>query len=70
VLAPKGTPADVVERLNQAINQVLKMPAVGKAFEAQGMIPATSSPAEFGALIAKDAQRWADVVKRSNITAD
>ncbi|HPR43425.1 MAG TPA: tripartite tricarboxylate transporter substrate binding protein [Ottowia sp.] len=70
VLAPKGTPSDVVERLNQAINQVLKMPAVGKAFEAQGMIPATSSPAEFGALIAKDAQRWADVVKRSNITAD
>jgi len=34
------------------------------------MVPATSSPAEFGKLVAKDAQRWADVVKAANITAE
>ncbi|VTU13050.1 MULTISPECIES: tripartite tricarboxylate transporter substrate binding protein [unclassified Variovorax] len=70
VLAPKGTPADIVDRLNKAIATVLKQPEVATSFEAQGMVPASSTPAEFGALVAKDAQRWADVVKRGNITAE
>jgi hypothetical protein len=34
------------------------------------MVPASSTPAEFGALMKKDAERWAGVVKRGNITAD
>jgi tripartite-type tricarboxylate transporter receptor subunit TctC len=70
VLAPKGTPADVVARLSEEIAKVLKQPDVATAFESQGMVPQTSTPAEFGALVAKDAQRWADVVKRGNITAE
>jgi tripartite-type tricarboxylate transporter receptor subunit TctC len=70
VLAPKGTPPEVVERLNQLVGQALKTPAVEKAFETQGMVPASASPAEFGALVVKDAQRWAEVVKKSHITAD
>jgi len=70
VLAPKGTPADVVSRLNQVINQILKREDVAKAFESQGMVPTTSTPTEFGRLVAKDEQRWADVVKKSNITAE
>ncbi|WP_018904218.1 tripartite tricarboxylate transporter substrate binding protein [Variovorax paradoxus] len=70
VLAPKGTPADVVERLNLEIGKVLRQPDVAKSFESQGMVPAVSTPAAFGALVAKDAQRWAEVVKKGNITAD
>jgi tripartite-type tricarboxylate transporter receptor subunit TctC len=70
VLAPKGTPASIVTRLNQEITRILKQPEVAQAFESQGMVPATSTPAEFGALIAKDAQRWSDVVKKGNITAE
>jgi tripartite-type tricarboxylate transporter receptor subunit TctC len=70
VLAPKGTPADVVARLNTEIAKVLKQPDVAKSFESQGMVPASSTPAEFGALMRKDADRWASVVKRGNITAD
>lgn len=70
VLAPKGTPPDVIARLNKEIAAVLKQPEVATAFEAQGMVPATSTPGEFGALLAKDAQRWAAVVKRGNITAE
>jgi tripartite-type tricarboxylate transporter receptor subunit TctC len=70
VLAPKGTPADIVARLNKEIAAVLKQPDVATAFESQGMVPATSTPAEFGALVAKDAQRWSAVVKRGNITAE
>jgi tripartite-type tricarboxylate transporter receptor subunit TctC len=70
VLAPKGTPPDIVARLNKEIAAVLKQPDVATAFESQGMVPATSTPAEFGALVAKDAQRWSAVVKRGNITAE
>jgi len=70
VLAPKGTPADVIARLGKEIAAVLKVPAVASAFETQGMVPATSTAEEFGALVAKDAERWATVVKRGGISAD
>lgn len=70
VLAPKGTPPDVVARLHREIAAVLKQPEVIAAFETQGMEPANLAPADFGALIAKDAQRWAEVIERGRITAD
>ncbi len=70
VLAPKGTPSDVVERLGKEIAAVLKMPSVAKAFESQGMVPATSSAEEFATLISRDADRWEKVVKRGGITAE
>jgi tripartite-type tricarboxylate transporter receptor subunit TctC len=70
VLAPKGTSPAVVARLNKEIDAILKLPEVATAFEAQGMVPASSTPEEFGALIQKDARRWADVVQRGGITAD
>jgi tripartite-type tricarboxylate transporter receptor subunit TctC len=70
VLAPKGTPSVVIERLGKEIAAVLRMPSVAKAFEAQGMVPATSSAEEFGTLVARDAERWAKVVKRGGITAE
>ncbi|MBU1358312.1 MAG: tripartite tricarboxylate transporter substrate binding protein [Gammaproteobacteria bacterium] len=70
VLAPKGTPPDVIKKLHGAIDKILEQPDVAKAFEAQGMVPAVSTSAEFGKLISKDSQRWADVVKKGNITAE
>ncbi|WP_213959146.1 tripartite tricarboxylate transporter substrate binding protein [Variovorax sp. dw_954] len=70
VLAPKGTAPAVIERLNAEIGKVLALPQVATAFEAQGMVPATSTPAAFGELIDKDARRWADVVKRGGISAE
>ncbi|HEX7867828.1 MAG TPA: tripartite tricarboxylate transporter substrate binding protein [Variovorax sp.] len=70
VFAPKGTPPDVVARLNKEIAAVLRQPEVAKSFESQGMVPASSTPAEFGVLTKKDADRWATVVKQGNITAD
>lgn len=70
VLAPKGTPPDIVERLNREIAAVLQRPEVATAFKTQGMVPATSTAGEFGTLIAKDAQRWATVVERGGIRAE
>jgi tripartite-type tricarboxylate transporter receptor subunit TctC len=70
VLAPKGTPPEVIARLNKDIGTVLKQPQLATSFEAQGMVPAASTPQQFGALIARDAARWADVVQRGGITAE
>ncbi len=70
VLAPNGTPQDVINRLNQEIGKVLKDAQVADAFAAQGMVPATSTPAAFGALLDKDAKRWAEVVRKGSITAE
>jgi len=70
VLAPKGTPKAVTERLNRELMAILALPDVKTAFETQGMTPAHSSPQEFGALIERDAARWAQVIKAQNIAAD
>jgi tripartite-type tricarboxylate transporter receptor subunit TctC len=70
VLAPKGTPKPLVERLNAELKSILALPEVKTAFETQGMTPAHSSPQEFGSLIERDAQRWAQVIKAQRITAD
>ena len=71
VLAPKGTPADIVARLDREISAILRQPDLATAFEAQGMTPAPKgTPAAFGALISKDAERWAEVVRQGNITAE
>jgi tripartite-type tricarboxylate transporter receptor subunit TctC len=70
VLAPAGTPKPFVDRLNTELQTILAAPEVKTAFETQGMSPAHGSPAAFGALIAKDAQRWAGVIQAQGITAD
>ena len=71
VLAPKGTPADVVARLDREISAILRQPDLATAFEAQGMTPALKgTPAAFGALISKDAERWSEVVRKGKITAE
>jgi tripartite-type tricarboxylate transporter receptor subunit TctC len=70
VLAPVGTPRELVDRMNTEIKSILALPDVKAAFETQGMSPAHSSADEFGRLIAKDTERWARVVQAQNITAD
>ena len=70
VLAPRGTPAATVERLNADIKTILARADVRAAFETQGMTPASSSSAEFKALLDKDAARWARVVREQHIQAD
>jgi tripartite-type tricarboxylate transporter receptor subunit TctC len=65
--APKGAPADVVERLNREIVAILDSPEAKTAFEKQGLIPATSTPAALGEIVARDRVRWADIVARRGI---
>lgn len=70
VLAPKGTSAPLVERLNRELKDILARPDVKAAFETQGMLPAHSTPEAFRQLLTADAKRWADLIKAQGITAD
>jgi tripartite-type tricarboxylate transporter receptor subunit TctC len=65
--APKGTPPDLVERLNKEISAILGSPEAKAAFEAQGLIPATSTPKALGEIVVRDKGRWADVVAKRGI---
>jgi tripartite-type tricarboxylate transporter receptor subunit TctC len=70
IFAPPGTPADQVQKLNHELKDILSSPEVRSAFQAQGMDPATDTPEEFRRLVARDADRWAALVRKANIKAD
>ena len=70
VLAPAGTPKPMIERLNQALGEILATADVKKAFETQGMTPAHSTPEAFDRLMVADAKRWAELIKAQGITAE
>ena len=65
--APKGTPPDVVTRLNREIVAILDSPEAKTTFEAQGLVSATSTPAALGELVVSDRARWANVVAKRGI---
>ena len=67
---PKGTPADVVERLNKEINAGLADPGMkAKLAELGGMlIPGT--PAQFGELVAQETEKWAKVIKAGGVSLE
>ena len=69
LVAPAGTPAAVVERLHREITAVQNMPEVQKRFEADGAIVVRMSPAEFGAYMVADMNKWERVVKEGGIKA-
>ena len=65
VMAPKGTPNEVVTFLNTSINKVINKSEVKEAWLKQGAIPMTKTPQEFDAYLRKDIEKWAEVVKIS-----
>jgi tripartite-type tricarboxylate transporter receptor subunit TctC len=65
VMAPKGTPDDVVELLNKEINKVIETPEVRETWAKQGAIPMHMTVKEFDAYLRKDITKWAEVVKVS-----
>jgi len=63
--APAKTPKPVVDALNRAINKSLQSPDVIEKLSKVGMDPATSTPEEFGRIVAADYAKWGPVVKAS-----
>ncbi|WP_280151964.1 tripartite tricarboxylate transporter substrate binding protein [Piscinibacter sp. XHJ-5] len=70
LLAPAGTPRDVLAVLHGALGRAMATPALKQQLVALGIEPAFGTPEEFAALIRAELPKWADIVKRSGATAD
>ena len=70
IMAPKGTPQAIVDKLNAEIRKAINAPAVKEMWAKQGAVPMNMTPAEFGAYLEKDIVKWANVVKTANIKID
>ncbi len=66
-LAPAGTPAAIVAKLNQAITGVLRNQEIRDKLLAMGMEPTTSTPAEFAQFVKRDTEKWGAVIKAANV---
>jgi tripartite-type tricarboxylate transporter receptor subunit TctC len=69
LMAPAGTPKPIVDKLKAALNAMMKQPDLVAAWTKQGAVPMEMSPAQFEALLRKDIDKWAEVVKVSGATA-
>jgi len=67
VMAPKGTPPEIVKTLNAEINKVINQADVRARWQKQGAVPMTMTPEEFDAYLRKDIVKWANVVKSAGI---
>jgi tripartite-type tricarboxylate transporter receptor subunit TctC len=70
IAAPPKTPAAIVAKLNSAINDVLAMPDVQARFAAISMQPVGGSPADLARLIKTETERWGEVIRAANISAN
>ena len=70
MLAPKGTPRAIIERLNSAINQALKDADVRKRFSSSAIEVIGGTPEEFGRYVRAEIKRWGDVARAANIQLD
>jgi tripartite-type tricarboxylate transporter receptor subunit TctC len=70
LLAPKGTPKAIVDKLNEAVSKITSQPEVKRQWGQQGATPMVMTPAEFDKYIQADIAKWAKVIKAANIKAD
>ncbi len=70
ILAPAGTPAPIVQTLNQAINQALAQPDVVEKLRSEGGEVLGGTPEKFSALLKAEVPRWARIVKESGASLD
>ena len=70
LLAPAGTPPDIVNRLQQETAKALATPALKERLLVQGAIPGGNTPAQFTQFIAAETKKWAQVVKTSGAKVD
>jgi tripartite-type tricarboxylate transporter receptor subunit TctC len=70
IAAPKGTPADVVEKLNKEIGRAVVLPDARRALEGVGSEPAPSTPAKMETLVDSEIRRWKQVITDAGITPE
>jgi tripartite-type tricarboxylate transporter receptor subunit TctC len=69
LMAPKGTPKAIVDKVNADVRTALKMPEVEKSLLKLGSLPSPNSPAEFDALIRNDEKVYAALLKKAGVEA-
>ena len=70
IMAPANTPKAIVERLNNEITRAVNAPETKQSWQAQGAVPMSMSPEEFGRFLRDDIEKWARVVKVSGAKPD
>jgi tripartite-type tricarboxylate transporter receptor subunit TctC len=70
LMAPAGTPAAVVDRLNAESTRSLAKPAIKEKFAAQGLEPGSGKPQDLAATIRTETARWSEVIRKQNIKPD
>jgi tripartite-type tricarboxylate transporter receptor subunit TctC len=70
LVAPKGTPGPIIDKLQHKVAEILTDPAIREKSERTGAFPVIKSPAEFGAFIREEADRWSRVLKETGIKYD
>ncbi|TFZ03170.1 tripartite tricarboxylate transporter substrate binding protein [Ramlibacter henchirensis] len=66
IAAPRGTPREIVNKLNATIVDIIKSPAVTSRIVSLGGMPAPMTPDEFTRFLEKDIPRWGDLIRRAN----
>jgi len=67
IMAPKGTPQEIVDKLNAEIGKIIAKPEIRDAWAKQGAVPMTMTPDQFGAYLKQDIEKWAKVIKTAGI---
>lgn len=70
MMAPAGTPPEIIARLNREINSALKSPDVVERFAAQGTEPLGGTPEQAAAYMRQEMERWGPVVKKAGVVAN
>lgn len=70
VVAPAGTPKEIINLLNTEIAKILRQPDVNERLSSEGSDPVSSTPEQFGAMIKADVAKWAKVIKACGAQAD
>jgi tripartite-type tricarboxylate transporter receptor subunit TctC len=70
LVAPKGTPKPIVDKINAEVVKVLSDPAVKEKSERTGNYPVTATPEQFAAFIRREADRWRKVIPETGIKFD
>ena len=68
--APKGTPREIVQKINADIRAVAAMPAVLARLDSMGVTPKLMSPEEFAAFTRSEKERWGKIIRRANIKVE
>jgi tripartite-type tricarboxylate transporter receptor subunit TctC len=70
LIAPQGTPTEIVKRLQTELHKALQDPEVRKKLDDSGIDPMPMDSAEFGAYVKSEQERWSPIIKAARITLD